>query len=102
MAEEFSTYLNARRVRFHHKFFTMNDPAKWDEAKMRERIVTEMKNYARHIIRPRNDQTMRECREKFSGKHGFGRDDLAIALQLNVLMKSIFFSNIETYQRYYR
>jgi hypothetical protein len=89
MAITFNYTLLDGYVYFHRKFVCTGEQKTPEGMKLE--LIDQLKNYCR-IIKPSNNPHALPV-ETYGGKSGYGFDDLALALQLNVTMKNRFFSN---------
>lgn len=104
MALLFQKQLHKGRVCFSEKFVytssRLNDPLTPSSARIE--IVKELENYVRTIEFPNAGNRHTEPKEYFSGKHGKGTDDKAIATQLVSFMHKKFVSPQGEYAKYHR
>lgn len=64
---------------------------------MKQEIYTQLANYSRILV---PSKTLHDPpKEFYGGKNGYGFDDLAIAIQLNVVMRKRFFES-DDYKKY--
>lgn len=87
--------LGRNGIAFHKDFISIGDP-KLDTKK---ELLKQLFNFC-EITKPSKDPYKRPT-VVYSGKGGYGLDDMVMSLMLNLLMKSIFFSKKETYGNFY-
>lgn len=89
MATAFKYKLNKGKVRFLYDFVSLGEKKVYDD--VRNEIVEELVYYTR-IVKPSKDP-FEQPKEIFSGKKGYGTDDLAIAIMLNLIMERRFYAS---------
>jgi hypothetical protein len=98
MALALGNMLVQERVCFYSDFFVLG--TSWVPETMKTEIITQLENYTR-VIKPAKSLDQDPI-ETFHGKWGGKSDDLAIALQLNFIMKNRFFAKEDVYGKYYK
>lgn len=99
MAVYLNNYLTSNRVFFHRNFVTASSGRKMNAAKIREAIINQLLAYNRVVVPPNN--IYGRAKEIYSGKGGGDKDDVVIALQINVMAKICFFFSPEKYGEFY-
>lgn len=89
MAIAFQGVVSKKRLRFHEKFVCLTEKYSPDE--MREDMLNQLMNYSRIIIQSK--QPHKPPTEFYGGKRGYGYDDHAVAMQLNLIMKRRFYQS---------
>jgi hypothetical protein len=81
-----------RKIKRYKNFFTLTTTpvAKLTPQDVWDEIIHQLQNYSK-ILKPSND-IHAPPREFFGGKMGYGYDDTAIAVQLNLICKRKFYS----------
>lgn len=97
MVKTLEAKINKKKLRFHANFVVTHSGSSVPDIK--RELISQLENYSRIIIPSPN--LYEPPKEKYSGKMGYGFDDMAIALQLNCLMKRTFFTKPEVYKSYY-
>lgn len=87
MMVAFNEKLTKRKVIFHQEFFSIGS----NTEELAAKIMEQSRHYA--IIRIPSKNIYNEPTIKICGKHGFGKDDLIVALQLNFVMHKRFFQS---------
>lgn len=91
MAISFRQLLDNDMFKFHVDFFTTTENK--TAADMKEEIIKQLKEYCIIIQQPSGRDKFQPPTERYSGKSGYGYDDLAITLQLGLMMKFQFFKS---------
>jgi hypothetical protein len=97
MAELTNTYLKSNGIRYYEHFFTLSEKYNKNPLLMKKEILNQMQNYEKKIKWPKTDIDKPPV-VVYSGKQGYGFDDMAIALQLN-LMGKLFHEDDERNKR---
>ncbi len=88
--------LNECKIAFHERFFSCASKKLYKTAgAIRDALIFELLNFTRVLI-PSKDP-FGKPKELLSGKMGYGKDDLAIALMWNCAMATRFFNNKDAY-----
>lgn len=88
MCAMFQEKVNLQQVHFHRNFVCIGE--RNSPENMKNEIVNQLINYSRILEYSKNKRIA--PKETYGGKKGYGFDDHAIALQINLLMKNMFFS----------
>lgn len=95
MALAFNRRLIKRRVHLLDKFVCIGDnTTPWET---RDKLVMEFRNYSRIVRPPRDGRSGAQPAVFYSGKNGYGFDDMCIALQLLNVMHKTFFDKTDMY-----
>jgi hypothetical protein len=81
-----------------YQYFICTDE-RFNPGKMLEELKAELENYSR-IFKPSNVK-YKAPTEIYSGKQGYGFDDLVIALQINLIMKNRFYEKKVEYSKWW-
>ncbi len=87
----------ARRVRIHSRFMVVHEGSNREE--ILQQLRDELDNYSAIYTPSKN--LYEGPKVRFSGKLGFGYDDLVICLQLNLIMKRRFFQASDRYGKWH-
>jgi hypothetical protein len=98
MALAFSFILSNKRFKFHKYFQTMTN--KMTPSLMKQEVIKQMKDYCIKVKRNPNDNFAPPT-EIYTGKSGYGCDDIIITIQMNYIMYLKFISDKQNYQKYY-
>jgi hypothetical protein len=98
MAIGFDYILTSERLKWHKDFFTTSE--KTTAAQMKEEIIKQMSDYSVIIQRPTTNKFAAPT-EIYSGKSGYGYDDIMIAVQLCPILRNRFVSCAEKYKAYW-
>jgi hypothetical protein len=97
MAIAFKEKLTKRKVFFNDNMVTLSPKVTPDDLK--KELMNELTNYTR-IIKESRDVYV-PPKELYSGKNGYGFDDMVIALTMNLVMKRRFYANSKDYGKFH-
>lgn len=86
MCAMFQEKANLEDIKFHKDFICIGDNN--SPGNMKTEIINQLLNYSRILEYSKNKRVA--PKETYGGKRGYGFDDHAIALQINLLMKNVF------------
>jgi hypothetical protein len=98
MALMLNGVLEGERFKWHKDFMTTSEKCTAEE--MKERVMSQMRDYKVFIKASNNKHA--EPTEIYSGKAGWGTDDIIISVQFNYIMMNRFFDCPEKYQKYWK
>jgi hypothetical protein len=98
MSIAFSIVLSESRFKFHSTLQTITD--KMTPQLMKEELVKQMKDFSIKLQRPANNKFAPPI-ELYTGKSGYGYDDLMMTVLINHIMYLRFMTNSHVYGKYY-
>jgi hypothetical protein len=97
MAMMFTGVLEGERFKWHFDFTTTSE--KHEIYELKEKIMAQMSDYKVFFLKTNNK--FAAPTEIYSGKGGYGTDDVIIAIQINYVSYRRFFDCPEKYQKYW-
>lgn len=98
MAVAFKHILELDQLKWHEGFFTTME--KSNDKLMKDEVIRQLTDYSVILKRPTHDKFAAPT-EIYSGKSGYGYDDIAIAIQMLPIMKNRFMTCPERYKIYW-